>query len=141
MTLRPTEVMPSTIRNTHTVASAPHVSSFEALLLSYGDRLSDVAPTSKDLFKGFVADAGQGINSALEGAADWLAQHTGAQLGNKKTLDVTDIADEVRTRNSGRHSRGPNICTDPCLLTGDHCFLPADFGALLHRAAYTRGVL
>lgn len=88
------DVLPSEIRHTHTIASPPHASSFEALLHSYGERIYAALPVLGEQFGGFFTSAIEGAETALEGAADWLvaSSSTGAW---KKTLDEMNVGEEV----------------------------------------------
>ena len=73
------------------IESPPHISSFEALIHSYGQRLYEAARNG-GAFPGFTSGVVEGIETALEDATDWLI---GASYGGKKALDLTDMADEV----------------------------------------------
>ncbi|UZJ55197.1 hypothetical protein CBS101457_004517 [Exobasidium rhododendri] len=90
------DVMPSQIRHTHQIKSSPHAASFEALLQSYGERIYSNLPVIGEQFGGFFTATLEGVETALESAADWLAGGAYASQDSwKKSIDDVDISGEA----------------------------------------------
>lgn len=93
------EVMPNSLRNTHVVVDAPHPSSFEALADAYGQQIYSggvIGGGAVKAFTGFFTAAVEGMEHALEGAADWLIGHgTSAFTAGMQFVDQTNVADEA----------------------------------------------
>lgn len=93
-------IIPSKLRNSHSVSSPPHISSFEALMNDYGQRIYDAqSPTiaAAQKIASFFGNAAEGMEDALESASNWVfgTAQNAAGLG-KKIFDETDLAtDEV----------------------------------------------
>lgn len=90
------EVIPARLRNTHKLSSTPHLSSFDALFHSYGERFYAGAPGLAQRFADYFVGAAEGVEHALEGATDWLlGSGLDAVAQGKKALDQTDLVDQV----------------------------------------------
>lgn len=89
-------IIPSKLKNSQSVSSPPHISSFEALINDYGQRIFDAqTPTiaAAEKIVNFFENAAGEMESALESASNWVfgTAQNAAGLG-KKMIDETDFA-------------------------------------------------
>lgn len=113
--------------------SPPHTSSFEALLHSYGNRIYDAMPSLDAQFGGPFTSTVEGVETALESAADWLLGESLSAIWSwDKTVGEMDLGGEVRKIRSriGEEmlitdftfsvfigsSHLPSECQEPCCL-------------------------
>jgi hypothetical protein len=89
--------MPTSLRNTHVVVDAPHPSSFEALADSYGQQIYGAGVAgAASAFAGFFVAAAEGMEHALERAAEWLTGHGASALSaGMRVIDQTDAVDQA----------------------------------------------
>jgi hypothetical protein len=91
---RISEIFPSQLRHTHSITTAPHSSSFEALLQSYGERIHAATPALSAEFGGFFTTAVEGIETALESVAEWVTDGLAPMMGGK-TFAQNGLGGEV----------------------------------------------
>lgn len=90
------DIFPSTLRNTHQIATPPHVSSFEALIESYASQLSSAIPALSGQLGGVFSASVEGVEMALERASGWLLSDAMAAIGSwQDTVDGLNISEEV----------------------------------------------
>ncbi|PWN33466.1 uncharacterized protein FA14DRAFT_62561 [Meira miltonrushii] len=91
-----TSIIPSKLRNSHSVSSPPHISSFEALMNDYGQRIYDAqTPTIAAAQKivNYFGKAAEEMGDALGSATNWVfgTAQNAASL-DKKFIDETELA-------------------------------------------------
>lgn len=93
------KIIPSKVRNIHSLSSPPHISSFEALMNDYGQTIYGAqTPTlvATQKIVNFFGNAAEEVESAFESATNWVfgTAKNAAALG-KKAFDESDLADDV----------------------------------------------